>query len=151
MFKLINALSKRESASLTDPSEILTISTICDHEDSVAAVDAEDKVIGYKNWLGMMKGNLKIEFNKKGKKIIRKLNLDRDYISPKGKKFKLSGRSLLLNRNVGHLMTNPAILLKDGSECPEGILDAFITSAASLHDFKKKGNSKFNSIYIKNY
>jgi len=124
------------------------ISTICDHEDSVAAVDAEDKVIGYKNWLGMMKSNLKIEFNKKGKTIIRKLNLDRNYISPKGKKFKLSGRSLLLNRNVGHLMTSPAILLKDGSECPEGILDAFITSTACLHDFKKKGNSKLNSIYI---
>ena len=124
------------------------ISTICDHEDSVAAVDAEDKVIGYKNWLGMMKGNLKIEFKKKGKKLLRKLNPDRSYISPKGKKFKLSGRALLLNRNVGHLMTNPAILLKDGSECPEGILDAFITSAACLHDLKRKGNSKLNSIYI---
>ena len=124
------------------------ISTICDHEDSVAAVDAEDKVIGYKNWLGMMKGNLKIEFKKKGKELLRKLNPDRSYISPKGKKFKLSGRALLLNRNVGHLMTNPAILLKDGSECPEGILDAFITSAACLHDLKRKGNSKLNSIYI---
>ena len=124
------------------------ITTICDHEDSVAAVDAEDKVLGYKNWLGLMKGNLKVEFHKKGKKIFRKLNFDRNYISPKGKKFKLHGRSLLLNRNVGHLMTNPAILLKDGSECPEGILDAFITSAACLHDFKKKGNSKTNSIYI---
>jgi len=124
------------------------ISTICDHEDSVAAVDAQDKVIGYRNWLGLMKGNLKIEFKKKGKELLRKLNSDRSYISPKGKKFKLHGRALLLNRNVGHLMTNPAILLKDGSECPEGILDAFITSAASLHDFKKKGNSKFNSIYI---
>ncbi len=124
------------------------ISTICDHEDSVAAVDAEDKVIGYKNWLGMMKGNLKIEFKKKGKELLRKLNPDRSYISPKGKKFKLSGRALLLNRNVGHLMTSPAILLKDGSECPEGILDAFITSAACLHDLKRKGNSKLNSIYI---
>ena len=124
------------------------ISTICDHEDSVAAVDAEDKVIGYKNWLGMMKGNLKVEFKKKGKELLRKLNPDRSYISPKGKKFKLSGRALLLNRNVGHLMTNPAILLKDGSECPEGILDAFITSAACLHDLKRKGNSKLNSIYI---
>ncbi len=124
------------------------ITTICDHEDSVAAVDAEDKVIGYKNWLGMMKGSLKIEFKKKGKKLLRKLNPDRSYISPKGKKFKLSGRALLLNRNVGHLMTNPAILLKDGSECPEGILDAFITSAACLHDLKRKGNSKLNSIYI---
>ena len=124
------------------------ISTICDHEDSVAAVDAEDKVLGYKNWLDLMKGNLKEEFEKKGKKILRKLNPDRSYISPKGKKFKLHGRALLLNRNVGHLMTNPAILLKDGSECPEGILDAFIISAACLHDFKKKGNSKVNSIYI---
>ena len=124
------------------------ISTICDHEDSVAAVDAEDKVLGYKNWLGLMKGDLKEEFEKKGRKILRKLNPDRNYISPKGKKFKLHGRALLLNRNVGHLMTNPAILLKDGSECPEGILDAFITSTACLHDLKKKGNSRSNSIYI---
>ena len=124
------------------------ISTICDHEDSVAAVDADDKVLGYKNWLGLMKGNLKVEFVKNGKNKLRTLNSDRNYISSKGKNIKLHGRSLLLNRNVGHLMTNPAILLKDGSECPEGILDAFITSLASLHDFKKKGNSRVNSIYI---
>ena len=124
------------------------ISTICDHEDSVAAVDSEDKILGYRNWLGLMKGDLKVEFKKKGKKTFRKLNPDRNYTSPKGKKFKLHGRSLLLNRNVGHLMTNPAILLKDGSECPEGILDAFITAAACMHDFKKNGNSKTNSIYI---
>ena len=124
------------------------ISTICDHEDSVAAVDAEDKVIGYRNWLRLMKGNLKVKFLKKGKKIIRKLNTDRNYISKEGKKFKLHGRSLLLNRNVGHLMTTPAILLNDGSECPEGILDAFVISLASIHDFKRKGNSKTNSIYI---
>ena len=124
------------------------ISTICDHEDSVAAVDAEDKVLGYRNWLGLMKGNLKVEFIKNGKKILRKLNSDREYISVKGKRFKLHGRSLLLNRNVGHLMTNSSILLKDGSECPEGILDAFVTSLACLHDFKKKGNSRVHSIYI---
>jgi len=124
------------------------ISTICDHEDSVAAVDADDKVIGYRNWLGLMKGDLKVEFTKKGKKYLRKLNPDRNYISAKGKKLKLHGRSLLLNRNVGHLMTNPAILLKDGSECPEGILDAFVTSLACMHDFKTKGNSRVNSIYI---
>ena len=124
------------------------VSTICDHEDSVAAVDAEDKVLGYRNWLNLMKGDLKAEFKKKGKNILRKLNPDRNYISPKGKKFKLHGRSLLLNRNVGHLMSSPAILLKDGTECPEGILDAFITSAACLHDFKRKGNSRTNSIYI---
>ena len=124
------------------------ITTICDHEDSVAAVDAEDKVLGYRNWLGLMKRTLKIEFTKNGKKILRKLNSDRNYISINGKKLKLHGRSLLLNRNVGHLMTSPSILLKDGSECPEGILDAFITSLACLHDFKKKGNSRVNSIYI---
>ena len=124
------------------------ISTICDHEDSVAAIDAEDKVLGYRNWLGLMKGDLKADFTKKRKKIFRKLNSDRNYISPKGKNFKLHGRSLLLNRNVGHLMTNPAILLKNGSECPEGILDAFVTSLACFHDFKRKGNSRTNSIYI---
>ena len=124
------------------------ISTICDHEDSVAAVDAEDKVVGYRNWLGLMKGTLKVEFSKNGKKICRKLNNDKNYISKKGKKLKLHGRSLLLNRNVGHLMTNPAILLKDGSECPEGILDAFVTSLACVHDFKIKGNSRTSSIYI---
>ena len=124
------------------------ISTICDHEDSVAAVDAEDKVVGYRNWLLLMKGNLSSTFKKKGKIIKRNLNSDREYQSFKNQKIKLHGRSLLLNRNVGHLMTNHAILLKDGSECPEGILDAFITSAACLHDFKRKGNSKTNSIYI---
>ena len=124
------------------------ISTICDHEDSVAAVDAEDKVIGYRNWLGLMKGNLKAEFIKKSKKNIRKLNSDRNYISKEGKKIKLHGRSLLLNRNVGHLMLNPAILLGDGSEVPEGIMDAFITSLCAIHDIKKKKNSKTGSIYI---
>ena len=101
----------------------------------MAAVDAEDKVLGYRNWLSLMKGNLISKFKKNNKTIIRKLNLDREYLSPNNKKFKLHGRSLLLNRNVGHLMTNPAILLKDGSECPEGILDAFITSTACIHDF----------------
>ncbi len=124
------------------------ISTICDHEDSVAAVDAEDKVLGYRNWLHLMKGNLTSKFKKNNKSIIRKLNRDRKYISMSGKNIVLHGRSLLLNRNVGHLMTNPSILLKDGSECPEGILDAFITSTACIHDFKRKGNSRNNSIYI---
>jgi len=143
-----NPEGNQDKAAIHDIFLESAISTICDHEDSVAAVDAEDKVLGYKNWLGLMKGNLNAEFKKKGKKYLRKLNLDKNYLSPNGKKFKLHGRALLLNRNVGHLMTNPAILLKDGSECPEGILDAFITSTACLHDFKRKGNSRTNSIYI---
>ena len=143
-----NPEGNQDNAFIHDIFLESAISTICDHEDSVAAVDAEDKVLGYQNWLGLMKGNLNIEFEKKGKKQSRKLNTDRKYISPNGEKIKLHGRALLLNRNVGHLMTNPAILLKDGSECPEGILDAFITSTACLHDFKRKGNSRTNSIYI---
>ena len=95
-----------------------------------------------------MKKELSSRFIKSGKTYNRKLNPDRKYFSPSGKKLKLHGRSLLLNRNVGHLMTNPAILFKDGSEIPEGIMDAFITSAACLHDLKGKNNSRAGSIYI---
>ena len=124
------------------------ISTICDNEDSVAAVDSEDKIKCYKNWLGLMLGDLDVKFEKNGKIFQRKLNPDRSYISKDGKRLKLHGRSLLLNRNVGHLMTNSSIILKDGSEVPEGIMDAFITSAACLHDLLKKGNSRKGSIYI---
>ena len=135
-------------AGISDVIVEAAISTICDNEDSVAAVDAEDKVVCYRNWLGLMKGTLKTEFIKNGKKLERKLNPDRSYISKDGKGLKLHGRSLLLVRNVGHLMTNPAITLKDGSEIPEGIMDAFITTAAGLHDIIKKGNSRSGSIYI---
>jgi malate synthase len=135
-------------AGISDVIVESAISTICDNEDSVAAVDAEDKVICYRNWLGLMKGSLKTTFIKNGKNLERKLNPDRSYISKDGKGLKLHGRSLLLVRNVGHLMTNPAIILKDGSEIPEGIMDAFITSAACLHDLGKKGNSRTGSIYI---
>ena len=135
-------------AGISDVIVESAISTICDNEDSVAAVDAEDKVVCYRNWLGLMKGDLKTTFIKNGKKLERKLNPDRSYISKNGQGLKLHGRSLLLIRNVGHLMTNPAITLKDGSEIPEGIMDAFITSAACLHDMSKKGNSRTGSIYI---
>ena len=135
-------------AGISDVIVESAISTICDNEDSVAAVDAEDKIVCYRNWLGLMKGNLKIQFEKNGKNLERKLNPDRSYISKDGKGLKLHGRSLLLIRNVGHLMTNPSILLKDGSEVPEGIMDAFITTAAALHDLKKKRNSRTGSIYI---
>ena len=135
-------------AGISDVIAESAISTICDNEDSVAAVDAEDKVACYKNWLGLMKGNLKVQFEKKGKTLERKLNPDRSYISKDGKGLKLHGRSLLLIRNVGHLMTNSSIILKDGSEVPEGIMDAFITTAAALHDLKRKKNSKTGSIYI---
>ena len=135
-------------AGISDVIAESAVSTICDNEDSVAAVDAQDKIICYKNWLGLMKGDLKIQFEKNGKNLERKLNPDRSYISKEGKGLKLHGRSLLLVRNVGHLMTNPCVLLKDGNEVPEGILDAFITSAAALHDLKKKRNSRTGSIYI---
>ena len=135
-------------AGISDVIAESAITTICDNEDSVAAVDAEDKVVCYKNWLGLMKGDLKIQFEKNGKKLERKLNPDRSYISRDGKGLKLHGRSLLLIRNVGHLMTNPSIILKDGSEIPEGIMDAFITTTAALHDLKRKKNSRKGSIYI---
>ncbi len=135
-------------AGISDVIAESAVSTICDNEDSVAAVDAEDKIICYQNWLGLMKGDLKIQFEKNGKNLERKLNPDRSYISKDGKGLKLHGRSLLLIRNVGHLMTNSSIILKDGSEIPEGIMDAFFTTAAALHDLKSKKNSRKGSIYI---
>ena len=135
-------------AGISDVIAESAISTICDNEDSVAAVDSEDKIICYKNWLGLMKGDLRIQFEKNGKNLERKLNPDRSYISKDGKSLKLHGRSLLLIRNVGHLMTNPSIILNNGDEIPEGIMDAFFTTAAALHDLKKKKNSRSGSIYI---
>ena len=135
-------------AGISDVIIESAVSTICDNEDSVAAVDSDDKIVCYANWLGLMKGNLKTQFEKNGKNLERKLNPDRSYISRDGKGLKLHGRSLLLIRNVGHLMTNPSIILKDGNEIPEGIMDAFFTTAAALHDLKLKKNSRKGSIYI---
>ena len=140
--------AQQDYAGISDIILESAISTICDNEDSVAAVDAADKVICYRNWLGLMKGTLKTQFKKGGKLLERKLNPNRSYISKEGKGLKLHGRSLLLIRNVGHLMTNPSIILSNGNEVPEGIMDAFITVAAALHDLKNKNNSRTGSIYI---
>ncbi len=122
------------------------LTTIMDCEDSVAAVDAEDKVLVYQNWLGLMKGDLAEEISKNGKTFERKLNPDRKYMSRDGKPFLLHGRSLMLVRNVGHLMTNPAIIDQHGNEVPEGIMDAMITALIALHD--KGMNSRTGSVYI---
>ena len=127
------------------------ITTIVDCEDSVAAVDGEDKVTVYRNWLGLMKGNLNETFIKDEQQMIRRLNKDRPYISPEGDKFYLPGRSLMLVRNVGHLMTNSAVIDKNGNEIPEGILDALFTICIGKHDLLGKGkfkNSRDGSIYI---
>ena len=143
-----NIIGKSDKASIADVVMESALSTIIDNEDSVAAVDAEDKVKCYRNWLGLMKADLTADMEKNGKKFVRKLNPNRNYISKDGKKISLHGRALLLNRNVGHLMTNPSIILNDGSEIPEGIMDAFVSTLCALHDFKNKNNSRNNSVYI---
>ena len=139
---------KKDKANINDIIIESAISTIVDNEDSVAAVDSRDKVKCYRNWLGLMKGDLETEVRKGENKFIRKLNPDRIYKSPDGSKITMHGRALLLNRNVGHLMTNPSITLKDGSEIPEGIMDAFFSTLCALHDFKNKKNSRTGSVYI---
>ncbi len=141
-------IGKTDKAGIDDVIIESAISTIMDCEDSVAAVDAEDKVLAYRNWLGLMRGDLSVEMEKGGKTFIRKLNEDKIFTTPSGGTLTLHGRSLMLVRNVGHLMTNPAILLGDKSEIPEGILDSFMTVLGAMYDFKTKGNSRTNSIYI---
>ena len=144
-------IGSTDKAGIKDILMESAITTIQDCEDSVAAVDGEDKTLVYRNWLGLMKGNLKETFSKNGSNMTRELNSDRHYISNAQEDLVLSGRSLMLVRNVGHLMTNPAILDVDGNEVPEGIMDAMFTICIAMHDLNKNSpyqNSKAGSIYI---
>jgi malate synthase len=151
VFDRAHFIGSRDQALLADVQLESALTAIMDCEDSVACVDAEDKVGAYRNWLGLMQGTLSEVFEKGGRKVERHLAADREYLDPAGRPFAIKGRALMWVRNVGHLMTNPAILLPDGSEVPEGLMDAMVTVAIALHDLKKTGgmrNSVQGSVYV---
>ena len=151
VFDRAHFIGARDQACLADVILESAMSAIMDCEDSVACVDAEDKVQAYANWLGLMKGDLSAEIEKGGRTIVRRLNLDRDFLAPDGSPMMVKGRALMWIRNVGHLMTCPAILDENGDEVPEGLMDAMVTTLIALHDLTKTAgarNSHTGSIYV---